>query len=418
MLLNKIKLMKLPTRILIGLIAGLICGVLASGNYFSVVPIISVLPDYIEPIGKLWVNAIRMVVIPLLVSLLITAIAGHNNNANNVAQLSGKTIGLFVLMIVISSLYTFLFAPTMLTLLSIDPQASQELLANTGAASASIAELPPFKNWFVNLIPANPIRAAADSATLPLMIFTALLAMALLKIDADKRANFVNFFEAIKQALFVLIEWIMAVAPIGIFALVLPLAAKLGISAITLLGSFIFIASFLIVIMTLLLYPIATMVGRVPLKLFVRSLIPVQIIGFSTRSSLASLPATIDATEKLGVSSKTSGVVLPFAVTMLKFASPIARTTGTYFIAHLYGIELSVMQLIIIAMSIGLLSFYSPGIPSGGLLIMTPIYSSLGLPIEGIGLLIAVDLIVDMFITASNVTANVTAAVLMSREDR
>ena len=410
--------MKLPTRILIGLIAGLICGVLASGNYFSVVPIISVLPDYIEPIGKLWVNAIRMVVIPLLVSLLITAIAGHNNNANNVAQLSGKTIGLFVLMIVISSLYTFLFAPTLLTFLSIDPQASQELLANTGAASASIAELPPFKNWFVNLIPANPIRAAADSATLPLMIFTALLAMALLKIDADKRANFVNFFEAIKQALFVLIEWIMAVAPIGIFALVLPLAAKLGISAITLLGSFIFIASFLIVIMTLLLYPIATMVGRVPLKLFVRSLIPVQIIGFSTRSSLASLPATIDATEKLGVSSKTSGVVLPFAVTMLKFASPIARTTGTYFIAHLYGIELSVMQLIIIAMSIGLLSFYSPGIPSGGLLIMTPIYSSLGLPIEGIGLLIAVDLIVDMFITASNVTANVTAAVLMSREDR
>ena len=170
--------------------------------------------------------------------------------------------------------------------------------------------------------------------------------------------------------------------------------------------------------MTLLLYPLATIVGRIPLKLFVRSLIPVQIIGFGTRSSLASLPATNAATEALGVPSGVSGVVLPFAVTMFKFASPIARTTGTYFIANLYGIDLSIMQLFIIAMAIGLLSFYSPGIPSGGLLIMTPVYFSLDLPIEGIGILIAVDLIVDMFITASNVTANVTAAVLMSRGDR
>ncbi len=409
--------MNLSTRILIGLGLGLICGVLVSGNYFNVAPFFSALPEYIEPIGKLWVNAIRMVVIPLLVSLLITSIAGHNNAAT-VAKLSGKTIAIFIIMIVVSSLYAFLFAPSLLSMLTIDPNASQELLASTGAESLATTQLPPFKSWLVNLIPSNPIRAAADNATLPLMIFTGLLAMALLKIDSEKRAYFVGFFDALKQALFVLIEWIMVVAPIGIFALVFPLAATLGLSAITLLGSFILIASLLIVVMTILLYPLATMVGRIPLKLFVRTLIPVQIIGFGTRSSLASLPATIAATEALGVSSKVSGVVLPFAVTMLKFASPIARTTGTYFIANLYGIDLSVIQLIIIAMAIGLLSFYSPGIPSGGLLIMTPIYSSLGLPVEGIGILIAVDLIVDMFITASNVTANVTAAVLMSRTDR
>ncbi|MFK8013197.1 MAG: dicarboxylate/amino acid:cation symporter [Marinicellaceae bacterium] len=410
--------MTLPIRILIGLMLGLICGVLASGHYFHVTALISSLPNIIEPIGKLWVNAIRMVVIPLLVSLLITSIAGHNNKTNQVAKLSGKTIGLFVFMIVISSFYTFLLAPSFLSFLSLDPQASQGLLASSATASVASTELPAFSSWFINLIPSNPIRAAADSATLPLMIFTALLSMALLKIESEKRLQFVGFFEALKQALFVLINWIMLVAPIGIFALVFPLAATLGVSAITLLGSFIGIACLLIVIMTLLLYPIATIVGRVPFKFFVRTLIPVQIIGFSTRSSLASLPATIDATEKLGVSSKTSGVVLPFAVTMLKFASPIARTTGTYFIAMLYGIDLSIIQLVIVALAIGLLSFYSPGIPSGGLLIMAPIYSSLGLPIEGIGILIAVDLIVDMFITASNVTANVTAAILMSRSDR
>ncbi|MBL4773694.1 MAG: cation:dicarboxylase symporter family transporter, partial [Alcanivoracaceae bacterium] len=144
----------------------------------------------------------------------------------------------------------------------------------------------------------------------------------------------------------------------------------------------------------------------------------VQAIGFSTRSSLAALPATIAATESLGISSKVSGVVLPLAVTLFKFASPIARTAGTYFIANLYGINLTIVELMVIALVIGLFSFYSPGIPSGGLLIMAPVYTSLGLPVEGIGLLIAVDLIVDMFITAANVTANITVAALLSRSER
>jgi Na+/H+-dicarboxylate symporter len=321
-------------------------------------------------------------------------------------------------MIFISSVYAFLFAPVLLSFLTIDANASQELLASTGAATLTTSELPPFSSWLVNLIPSNPIQAAADNATLPLMIFIGLLAMSLLKIKPEQREIIVNFFDALKEALFVLIGWIMAVAPIGIFALVFPLAAKLGLSAITLLGAFITIACGLITVMTILLYPLASIVGKIPMKLFIRSLIPVQIIGFGTRSSLASLPATTAATEALGVPTNVSGVVLPFAVTMFKFASPIARTTGTYFIANLYGIDLSILQLFIIAMAIGLLSFYSPGIPSGGLLIMTPVYFSLNLPIEGIGILIAVDLIVDMFITASNVTANVTAAVLMSRKER
>ena len=106
---------------------------------------------------------------------------------------------------------------------------------------------------------------------------------------------------------------------------------------------------------------------------------------------------------------------MPAAVTLFKFASPLARTAGTYFIAALYGIDLSLAELAIIALAIGLLSFYSPSIPSGGLLIMTPVYVSLGLPVEGIGLLIAVDLVVDMFITLANVTANMAVTVVMDR---
>jgi len=117
----------------------------------------------------------------------------------------------------------------------------------------------------------------------------------------------------------------------------------------------------------------------------------------------------------LGIPEKVSGLVLPVAVTLFKFASPLARTAGTYFIASLYGIDLNLWELGVIALAIALLSFYSPGIPSGGLLIMAPVYLSLGLPVEGIGILIAIDLIVDMFLTAANVTANVTATALLAR---
>ncbi len=113
-----------------------------------------------------------------------------------------------------------------------------------------------------------------------------------------------------------------------------------------------------------------------------------------------------------------SGLVLPIAASLFKFGSPIGRIAGTYFIARLYGIELGPAELTVVAMAIGLFSFYSPGIPSGGLLIMAPVFISLGLPVEGIGILIAIDLIVDMFLTAANVTASVTAAALLSRKDR
>ncbi len=187
---------------------------------------------------------------------------------------------------------------------------------------------------------------------------------------------------------------------------------------INVLASFIIIACGLLIVATILLYPAAAIFGGVTVQQFAKAVAPVQIVGFGTRSSLASLPATFVATKALGISDRVSCLVLPIAVTLFKYASPIARTTGTYFVASLYGIELGFLELLIIVSAISLLSVYAPGIPSGGLLIMAPVYVSLGLPIAGIGILIAVDLIVDMFITVANVTANVAATTVLSRDER
>ncbi|MFT7383148.1 MAG: proton glutamate symport protein [Urechidicola sp.] len=406
--------MSLSTRILIGLGFGLLSGIAYS--VFEL-PILRFLPGFIEPLGTLWVNAIRMTVIPLLMSLLVTAIAGQGSSGV-VAQLGSKAICLFVIMIVAACLYTLVLAPVLLSLLDIDPTDSEALLAVNQTSDASRVKLPPFRDWLVNLVPANAFRAMVDNAVLPLMIFTGLFAASLLHIAEQQRSLVVRFFAAIKDAMFVLIRWVMWLAPIGIFALVFPLAATLGVTIINILGSFIVICCGMIVGMTLLLYPVAVILGRVPLQAFVKILAPVQVIGFSTRSSLAALPATFAATRALGVSENVAGVVLPIAVTLFKFASPIGRTAGTYFIAQLYGIELSTYELVVVAAAIGFFSFYSPGIPSGGLLIMTPVYASLGLPVSGIGILIAIDLFVDMFITAANVTANITAVTLLSRNER
>jgi proton glutamate symport protein len=401
-------------RILLALALGLGLGVLHSlGEGHT----LASLPAIIEPVGVLWVNSIRMTVVPLIVALLITSIAG-DQKSGMIVKLGGKTIGLFVIMIAASSLYTLLLAPPLLSLLQIDPAIATELLQQTGATGAATTDLPPFRDWLIELIPSNALKAAVDSAILPLVIFTVLFSLALLQIKNEGKDTILRFFTAIKETMFVLIAWIMLIAPIGVFALVFPLSARLGLSAVTLLGSFILIACGLVTLMLLLLYPLTVMVGRVPLGVFARAVAPVQVIGFSTRSSLASLPAIVAATENLGISAKVSGLVLPVAASLFKFGSPIGRIAGTYFVAILYGVALGPTEMLIVAMVIGLFSFYSPGIPSGGLLVMAPVFISLGLPVEGIGILIAIDLIVDMFLTATNVTASVTAAAILSREDR
>tara|TARA_B100001142_G_scaffold28717_1_gene25668 strand:- start:139 stop:1362 length:1224 start_codon:yes stop_codon:yes gene_type:complete len=399
------------TKILLSLVVGLILGV---GYPASSSGFLSSLPDLVAPIGTLWVNAIRMVVIPLLMALLITAIAGQPNGTK-VAKLGGKTIGLFLALIFSSSMFALILAPPLINLLAIDANASAALLESSGFEASTTAELPPFHEWLIALIPSNPFAAAAEDAILPLLIFTGLFSVALLRIEKQQREYIVVFFQAIKSAMFVLIDWIMMLAPLGIFALVFPLAATLGLSALTVLGSFVAIVCALVTLFMLSLYPLVASVTNIPIQKFARCVAPVQAIGFGTRSSLAALPATYAAADTLGIPEKVSGIVLPIAVTLFKFASPLARTTGTYFIAHLYGIDLTPAELIVIAIAIGLLSFYSPGIPSGGLLIMAPVYVSLGLPVEGIGILIAIDLVVDMFLTMANVTANVASSALITK---
>ncbi len=398
-------------RVLLGLVAGLVAGIaLAVAGGAATPRVVAV----VEPIGALWVNAIRMTVVPLVVALLVAGIAGAPSRA--AGGIGGRALALFGLLAGGSGLLAALATPPLIAALPLDATAVTALGAD--AAGAASVALPPFRDWLTGLVPPNPIDAAARTEMLPLIVFTVIFALALGRLDAARRDPAVGLFRTVADAMFVVVEWILAVAPVGVFCLVVPLAAAMGLELVGAIGYFLLVVCGLILLATAALYPVAALAGRVPLSRFARAAAPAQAVAFSTRSSLASLPALIEGADRtLRLPTRVSGIVLPTAVSLFKFASPIARIGGTVFIARLYGIELGGAEVAAIAAALTLLSFYSPGIPSGGLLILAPVYLSFGLPVEGVGILIALDMVPDMFITLSNVTANLTVATVVARTD-
>lgn len=402
--------MSLTARVLLALIAGLVIGI---GVSIADVPSLHTAVTVGEPIGALWVNAIRMTVVPLVVSLLITGIASATGSS--AGRIGGRALLWFVLLVGGGAVFTALAAPPLLSLADFDSGAFNSMRE---ATDVSGVELPAFRDWVVALIPPNPIGAAADGAMLPLLVFSIMFALALTKLEEEKRSVLLGFFDGVGAAMMVIIEWVMKVAPIGVFFLVLPLAAQTGVQLAGAFGYFLLVACGLVSVAIVALYPVAVIFGGVPLKRFAKAMAPAQAVAFSTRSSLASLPAMLDAAKRdLGIPDRVSGLVLPAAVAVFKYGSPVARATGMIFVAHLYGIDLGPLEVAVVTAAVAALSFYSPGVPSGGLFVMTPIYIALNLPVEGIGLMIALDLVPDMFITTANVTADVTVAAIVSKAE-
>ncbi len=398
--------MSLTVRVLAGLILGLVIGILLapaeSGWAATVVA-------WVEPVGGLWVNAIRMTVVPLLVSLLLAGITA--SGARTIAKVGGKAVAWFVGLIAATSTLAGITAPILYRFLGAENVQIPEL-ATRGAPSE--ITLPPFRDWLVGLLPPNPVQAAAEGAILPLVMFTVVFGLAAARIRPEYRETVVRGAKAVSEAILVVVGWILAAAPVGVFALTLSLAAQTGISVVKAVAGFLIVVAILLTIAILALYPLVRAIGGIPVRVFARACAPAQAVGFSTRSSLASLPPMLEEAERtLRLPDRVSGLVLPAAVSVFKYASPANRIAGTYFVASLYGVQLGALEWAALAGFIGILSFYSPGIPSGGLFVMAPLYQAFGLPVDGIGILIALDLIPDMYLTVANVTGDMAVAALI-----
>jgi proton glutamate symport protein len=409
--------MKDSTRVLISLGAAVAGGIAigASGRE-SLLRV----ADGIAPIGTLWVNAIRMTVIPLVVSLIITGVASASD-VKAIGRLGGRTLMVFELLLVGTAIVVRPFAPALFSMLP--PRAGTQPPLPTGASEATdqlmmSGQTQTFASWVTSLIPSNPIAAAATGSMVPLILFTLVLALAIANGPAATRSTLVGFFQALADAMMMLVRWIVKVAPIGVFALVLPLAARAGTTLAGAIGFYILAYAGASLVLTALLYPVVALVGRVSIRRFARAALPAQLIAFSSSSSIASLPALVESAERgLELPAPITGFVLPLSVSTFKIASPPAWTIGALFIGWFYGVPLHARELATIAFAAVFLAFAAPGIPRGAFIMLTPLFLAIGLPAEGIGILIAVDAIPDTFATVLNVTGDLAAAVLVARTE-
>jgi len=406
--------MKESTRVLIAVGAAVAGGtaIAASGNASLIRA-----ADFIAPVGSLWVNAIRMTVIPLVVSLLITGVASAAD-VRSIGRLGGRTLIVFLMLLAGTAIVVMPLAWALFGFLPQRGAAAPPLPAGAAEAAGEVtagAKAQTFATWLPSLLPSNPIAAAAAGAMMPLVLFTLLLALAIARSRAPARATLVGFFEALADAMLTLVRWIIMAAPVGVFALMLPLAAHAGAAVAGAIGFFIVAYSIALLAVILLLYPAVALAARIPMRRFARAALPGQLIAFSSSSSIASLPSLVEGAEReLRLPDRVVAFVLPLAASTFKIAAPVSWTVGALFVGWFYGIPLHASQLAIIAFAALFLAFAAPGIPRGGFIMLTPLFLTIGLPAEGIGILIALDAIPDTFASALNATGNLAATAIVA----
>lgn len=406
--------MTLTTRVLAGLIGGFALGLaLASAAPAAAAAVLAVA----TPVGTIFVNLIRMTVIPLVVSMLVANV-GSMAASKSLGRAGVRAAIIAIALLVITAVGTTLVAFPVLARLQIDQTAAMALRGPDTATSAVAAGgAPGLGQWIVDLVPQNVVRAAADGTMLTLIVFAVLFALALSRVEAARRDAVLRVAEGIAAAMQRLVGAILALAPVGVFALAVPLAAKLGFSAAGAVMAYIgLVVSLTLLVGAILLYPIGILLGAMSPAAFVSLCAPAQAVAFASRSSLAALPAMVESAQRAKMPPVVSGFILPLAASVFRVGGAVAMPVGVLFVARLYGVPLTTTQLASIAFTSVLSSFTVPGIPGGSIIALVPVLASANLPIDGIGILLAVDTIPDMFRSAANATGSLTLAAALRRQ--
>jgi len=407
-----------PTvRILIGLVAGALGGLLL---VWLDPAMASASADVAQPLGRLWLNALQMTVVPLVFALVVVGVSAANDAAAS-GRTARRAMIVFALLLSAGAIFVAIVAPLLLSLLPRDPALIEKLRATMPALAANNAAAPGLGDWIATIIPSNALAAAAQSAMLPLVVFALFFGFALTRIDAARRARMIEFFQAIADTMIQIVRWVLWAAPLGVFALVLGVCARTGSGVISALGWYIALQCSMYLTVTILLYPAVVLFGGERLRTFAAGILPAQVVAASTQSSLASLPAMIEsARTRLGHPAGVVALVLPMAVSLFRITSPMQYLGAATFVAWIYGIDVSVAHLAVATALAVVLSLGAVGLP-GQVSFMAatmPVTSAMGLPIEPLGLLLAVDTIPDVFATVGNVSADLVASSLVARGTR
>ena len=399
---------------LAALVLGLVAGSLAPG---LAPPVHDALIGTAGFVGTLWLNALKMTVIPLVVALLVVGIA-KSAEAAHAGRIAGRSVLWIVIICTASAIFGTL-AILLLTQLFPLPRTTAEGLqtALAGIESKTPESLPGIAEFFKGVIPDNVVSAAANGDILPLVVFSVVFALAVGFISETGRRSIVTFFEAVGDALLVVIAWVLWIAPLGVFALALVVGSAAGGSAFAGLGHYIVLISVVGILVTLTAYPLAIVLGRIAPAEFVRAMIPPQAVAISTRSSLASLPAMLDAARVLRIREEVADVSLPIAVALFRATGPAMNVAVPFYIAHWLGIQPTLAQMIAATAVAAVMSYGAVSLPGEVTYIssIAPIALALGVPIAPLALLVAVEMVPDIFRTVGNVSMDVSLAAIVNR---
>jgi Na+/H+-dicarboxylate symporter len=410
--------MSLTLRIFIALIAGLVVGALLPAGIGKPLLPIS------DAIGNLWLQALQMTIIPLIAGLLFTGIAQSVGQAGG-GKLAGRALLAFLALLVCSACWSMFFVPLLLEVWPAPPVAAASIMMESAAFEAGsdiAANQAAIKldlgKWLLSLVPANIFDSLAKGDMLPVVTFIALFALAATRLDDDRRRGLVSLFDTVKDAMLVLVGWIFVVAPLGVFALAISVGIKAGFGAFGLLGHYIVVLVSVQVGLILLIYPLAVIFGRVGPLAFARAVLPAQAVAVSTQSSIASLPAIVDGAERLGLPESTTRVVLPLAVSIFRITSPCANIAVVLYVGHLHGMDHSALAFLGALLASLVAAVSTGGLPGSitFLAACVPIANAMGVPIGVLPVLLAVELVPDVFRTLGNVTADLAVTAILSRD--
>ncbi|WP_287459273.1 cation:dicarboxylase symporter family transporter [Sphingomonas sp.] len=403
------------TRILLALVAGLVIGIMLAGFAPQTVdPAVSIA----RPLGQAWLNGLQMTIVPLVFALLVTGVAA-TAEAAQAGRLAARAVGPYLLVRACSATAAPFLTPLFLDIAPLPAESAAALRAAL-AGTETMPAAPAIGDFLAGIVPANVLKASADSNFLSMIVFALIFAFAIMRIDEDLRVLLTRFFSAVRDAMLVVIGWVLWIGPVGVFALAFVVGAKAGGGAFHALIHYILIVSAVGLVVSLVAYPLAVIGGRLRLGHYVRAGLPTQAVAISTQSSLASLPAMLAGARAMGVPVATAGVTLPLAVAILRATGPAMNFAVAIYVAKWFGVPLNAATLAAGALVAMLTSLGSVSLPGTVSFVgaISPVCATIGAPVAPLGLLVAVETMPDIVRTLGNVMWDLATTVTLARGQR
>lgn len=394
--------LNLTTRIFLGLLLGVIVGF-----FFTSSPDIAV--TYIKPLGDLFLNLIKMIIVPLVLSSLVVGSAS-TGDVGKLGRIGAKTIGYY--------LVTTAFAVILGLIIGniINPGLGLQLPAD---ATVEAQEIPSIAETLINIVPSNPIAAMVEANMLQIIIFALFLGVAITLVG-EKAKPFLTFFESMAEVCYKIVAIVMEFAPFGVFGLMAPVVAENGPAVLLPLLKVILAVYIACALHAIIVYSsVVSIFGKMSPAEFFKGASPAMLLAFTTSSSSGTLPVTMSCAENnLGVPKSISSFVLPLGATINMDGTAIYQGVCALFVAQVFGIDLTLSQQLTIVLTATLASIGTAGVPGGGLIMLTMVLQSVGLPLEGMALVGGIDRILDMARTCINITGDMAGAVMITATEK